>query len=294
MGWIVFSILAALAWAIANIIDKFVLTNWVNKPAVPLQIFGVVGLMSSLIVYFLRGFSDLSISNILLALFAGLLYALMSYFYYFAVKLGDISRVIPLFYLAPLFILLLASVFIGEQFTAIKYAGIFLLVFGSLLISIKDFSKITFGKASWLMILSALAMSLEQIITKYLLSFTDFWTIFSWIRIGSFLALIPVYILNYSDLISAINKNGKKVLLVISMNEAINIAGVIFITIAASIGYITLVNSIASIQPLFVLALVLFMGVFFPKFLNEKNEKSTILVKLAAILTMLAGAIMVA
>ncbi|MDP3014846.1 MAG: DMT family transporter [bacterium] len=293
MEWILFSILAALTWAIVNTVDKYVLTKWVRKPIVPVMILGVIGLIASIFVYFIYGFSELSYVNILLAFISGIFYILMSLFYFKAVKIEEISRVIPLFYLAPLFILILASIFLGEVFPPIKYLGIFLLVVGAILISTQKLTKISFGKAFWLMILSSLSLAINQVITKYLLDFADFWTIFSWTRIGTIVALIPVYFIYFPDILSTVKEHGKKVIGVISLNESLNVVGVIFITIAASVGYITLVNSLSAIQPLFVLIIAVFLSIFYPRILKEEIGKSTVLLKLIAIILMFAGAVLV-
>jgi len=293
MEWILFSILAALTWSIVNTVDKYVLTKWVRKPIVPVMILGVIGLIASIFVYFIYGFSELSYINILLALISGFFYILMSLFYFKAVKTEEISRVIPLFYLTPLFILIFASIFLREFFAPIKYLGIFLLVMGAFVISSKKITKISFGKAFWLMILSSLSLAINQVITKYLLGFADFWTIFSWTRIGTIVVLIPVYLIYFPDILSTVKEHGKKVIGVISLNESLNVVGVIFITIATSVGYITLVNSLSAIQPLFVLIIAVFLSIFHPRILKEEISKSTVLLKLVAIILMFAGAVLV-
>lgn len=93
--WAIFSILAAICWAIVNIVDKYILTKWVRRPIIPVIILGVVGLIASVIVYFIYGFSYLSYFNILLALVAGIFYILMSIFYLKAVKVDDIICIYP-------------------------------------------------------------------------------------------------------------------------------------------------------------------------------------------------------
>jgi len=57
MLWILFSILAALVWAIVSIVDKYIFTKWIRKPVIPLMILGVIGLVASFFVYLFHGFS---------------------------------------------------------------------------------------------------------------------------------------------------------------------------------------------------------------------------------------------
>ncbi|PIU98266.1 hypothetical protein COS61_02345, partial [Candidatus Wolfebacteria bacterium CG03_land_8_20_14_0_80_40_12] len=183
--WVIFSILAALCWAIVSIVDKYVLTKWVRKPIVPVMILGIIGLLASLFIYLFHGFSPLSYLNIIWAFVAGVLYILSMLFYFKAAKIEEISRIAPLWYLTPVFVLILAAIFLGEVFPLIKYLGIFLLVTGAIIISLKNLEKISIGRAFWFMILASLVLSGEAVITKHLLNFTDFWTVFAYIKIGT-------------------------------------------------------------------------------------------------------------
>ena len=293
MEWVLFSVLSAFAYAIVNLVDKYVLTNWIKNPIIPILIQGVVGLIAGIVIYFIFGFSDLSYINIFLAFMSGIFYILSAWFYFKAVKIEEISRIIPILYLAPLFILILASIFLGEFFAPIKYLGIIFLIIGAILISAKKITNISFNKSFWLMILAAFLLSLNQIVTKYLLAFADYWTIFSWTRIGIIIALIPAFFFCYKDLLLTVKEHGKKVIAVVSLNESLAIVGVILITIASSIGYITLVNAMSSFQPLFVLIFAVFLSIFYPKIIKEEIGKSTIMLKFTAIVLMIAGAVLV-
>lgn len=293
MSWILFSILAATVWAIVNTVDKYVFTKWIRKPVIPLMILGLIGLVASFFVYLFHGFSYLSYFNIVLAFVTGILYVLSMLFYFKAVKIEEISRVVPLFYLTSLFVSILAAVFLGEIFTPVKYLGIFLLVIGAVSISSKNFIKFGFGKAFWLMIAASLVLSVNVIITKYLLDFADFWTIFSYVRIGAFFALIPIFCFSFKDLISTVREHGKKVIVVISLNEILNLVGVLLITIATAIGYVTLVNALSSVQPFFVLLFAVILSIFYPKILKEEIDKKTVLIKLIAITLMFVGVILI-
>lgn len=293
MLWVILSILAALIWAVVSTIDKYVLTKWIRNPIVPVMVLGVVGLIAGLIVYLFHGFSELSYFNIFLAFISGVLYILMSMFYFKAAKIEEISRVVPLFYLTPLFVLIFATLFLGEIFTPIKYVGIFLLVIGAILISSKKFIKIGLGKASWFMILSVISLSIYEILLKYLLNFADFWTIFSYTRIGTIFALIPIFYFSFSDLRKTVKDHGKKVVGAISFNESLNLIGVLLITIATAIGYISLVSSLSSVEPFFVLLFAVILSIFYPKILKEEITRHTLEVKLIAIVVMFIGAVLI-
>lgn len=293
-SWILFSVLAALIWAIVNTIDKYVLTKWIKKPIVPVMILGIVGLIASFIVYLVKGYSELSTNLIIINLIGGSFYVLGSLFYFQAAKLSEITRVVPLLHLIPLFVLVFAAGFLGEIFAPVKYIGVFLLVIGAVIISKKGPFKFHIGKAFWFMMLAVLAYSSYLIVTKYLLGFTDFWTVFSYGKIGGLLVLIPVFCFNYHKLKDVVKEKGVKVIWVVSLNESMNATGVLFLTIAASTGFITLVEGLASLQSLFLLIIATCLSIFYPKILKEEIRKSTVLLKLIAIILMIIGAYLVA
>jgi transporter family protein len=217
----------------------------------------------------------------------------MSVFYFRALKLEEVSRVTPLFYLSPLFILFFATIFLGEIFTPFKYLGIFLLVVGAILISLKNLSKISFSKAFRWMMLSVIAISINQLLTKHLLNFADYWTIFAYIRIGGIIGIIPIAYIYFPELIKTVRKHGKRVVAVISINEVLNLLAVLFITIAVSTSYVTLANALSSVQPFFVLLFTVILSLFFPSILKEKISKSIIFLKLLAIILMFVGVILI-
>ena len=219
MLWIVFSLLAAVLFAIVNTTDKFALGKWIKNPMILLMAFGVTGLAMAGGVWFLIGVSQLSDSLVLVSFLAGLFFILSSFFYLQSLKREEVSRVIPLISLNPLFVLILASFLLGEFFDPAKYLGVFLLVSGALMISAKGL-KLGLSKGAILMILSALAFGAGNTLTKYLLNFADYWTVFSYIRIGSFIAIIPVLHFGFRDL-KAVARSSRKVAGVVFFNSVL-------------------------------------------------------------------------
>jgi drug/metabolite transporter (DMT)-like permease len=293
MSWILFSILAALVWAAVNLVDKYILTKWIKKPIVPVMVLGVIGLTASFAVYLIKGFAALSHFNLFLALIAGIFYIFVILFYFKAVKIEEISRIVPLFYLSPVFVLILAMIFLKEFFDPVKYLGILMLIIGAILISSRNLFKISFGRAFWLMMLASFSLAVNSVIIKYLLNFADYWTIFAYVRIGTFIALIPIFYLNFKDIKEAVKEHGKRVIGVISINEIINLVGVLFITMALAAGYATLVSALSSVQPFFVLFFALVLSIFYPKILKEEIGKSVVFWKLIAIIIMFIGAVLI-
>jgi len=298
MLWVVYSFLAALFWATASTLDKYILSKWVKNPIVSTMIFGIIGLIASILIYFVKGYSEISSMNLFLAFVGGLTYVIATILYFEAVKIEEISRISALAYFSQLFVTIFAAVFLREVFTSTIYAGILLILAGAILISSKDIAKITKirpSKAFWLMMLSSAMIAVVAILTKYLLEYADFWTVFSYTRgIGTFIALIPVFYFKYPELKALAKEHGKKAVGAISISGIFTMLGSLVITIAASTGPVTLVNAISMTRPFFVLLFATVLSIFYPKILREELGKSAIILKVAAIILMFIGAILVA
>lgn len=295
MLWVFYAFLSALFWATSSLLDKYILSKWVKNPLVTTMIFGIIGLLAGILIYFAKGYSEMSQANIFLSVVSGLAYVLATIFYFDAVKIEEISRISALAYFSQLFITIFAAMFLGEIFSSEIYAGILLILLGAIFISSKDITKIRPGKAFWLMVLSSALLAIVAIITKYLLSYADFWTVFSYTRgIGMFIALIPVFYFKYPELAALIKEHGSKAVSVISLSGILTMTGAFVITIAASTGPVTLVNAISMTRPFFVLFFATLISIFYPQILREELGKSAILLKVAATILMFMGAILVA
>lgn len=294
MSWVSLSIIAALLWALVNVVDKFVLSKWSVHPIVPTFFACLVGFVGSVFIFVFLGFERLTPLQTVLALGGGGLYVALILLYLYAVRLSEVSRVAPLFYLSPVFIAVLAAFFLGEVFAPVKYLGVLLLVGGAILISLRDISSFHSDRAFYFMCVSAFLLAVSEVLVKYLLNFTDFWHVFAYLRLGAFIAIIPVSLIYLSDIRALwMSEKATKKTSVIAVTEVISMFGVLLLTLAASTGYITLVNALAAVQPFFLLLFTVLLSLFVPHILEEVVNRNTVLLKLIAIICMFAGALLV-
>jgi drug/metabolite transporter (DMT)-like permease len=291
MSWIIYSLLAQFVWAIGNVTDKFVFSKYIKQPIIALLGFGFVGALGAALVYFTKGFVPISIAGLLIALVTGLVYTVANLFYYKAVQAEEISRVIALIYLDPLFTAILSAIFLGEIFSLPKYLGIALLVIGAILISYKKSKGLKLSKGALFCILAVFFYAVFNLLLKYLVDRIDFWTVFAYIRLGSFIALLPLYFFYAKPLIELTKQS--KGLLTVTASNVLALVGIIFFTIASSLGYITLVSSLTAIQPFSVLLITLGMSLFYPHILKEEHSKAIFMQKFSAIALIIIGVILI-
>jgi drug/metabolite transporter (DMT)-like permease len=291
MTWFTLSLLAAFISAIKVAIDKLVLVRWQVTPVLMTFITAIIELIAAGGVWQAMGLSEMSSSGIVLALCAGVLKALLVLFFFLALAREEASRIATLFSLTPLFILLAASYVLHESLQPQEYLGVILLVSGAVLITCKDKPFPRLNLAFSFALLGVLCLTVNQIIIKYLMETTDYWTVFSYVRMGVFLAVVPLLPRVVSNLQAFHSERKSLVLTIIAVNSAISVSGVFVFTAAVSLGSVTLVNALGSVFALFLLLIVVLVGTVNPNILREELGKSVLMLKLIAILLMIFGTI---
>jgi len=293
MTWITLSICAALIWAISNLIDKFLLTTWSIRPILPVLAIGIVDLIVSTGIFVFYPVPLLPVPLLLLAFLAGACYFFNMYLYFYAVKGEDISTVVPLLYLSPLWVALIAHFFLGESLSTQQYFSMCLLIAGAILISVNSIKIPRFNKALFAIVLACFCFAINQTITKYLLEHTDTLSVFAYIRASAFLAMLPLFFINFKLFSECNRQNGAVPLQIMLGNAGLNLLGLFVFVTAANIGYITLVNALVAVQPFFVLSFVLLFHYAYPSLLKGSFEKASLLKKVLAILLMFAGVLLI-
>lgn len=292
-SWIVLSLLSGLLMAVVNLIDKYVLTRLVKQVMVPLFILGLIGLGPGLLILLVKGGLWLAWPHLLMGVGAGFAFLAMSYFYFRAAQVEEISRVVPLFYLAPIFVTAAAVFLLGEMLSIRAGFGIATLIGGAALISWRWPLRLRPSRAFRLMVLAAAAMAAYTVAAKYLLGFTDYWSVLAISRIGMAVGLVPFFFGYRSELKTTLSgRHGLKVAGLMAGNEVIALAGSFFFIMAAARGPIAVVNAVASTQPFFVFALSLVVTMVRPRLLGEDLGWGNLTFKFAAILIMFAGLVL--
>lgn len=290
MTWAIFAILAAVTWAVNNIFDKFILTKWVKNTSIVAFALGINGLLTGIIVYILHGLIPMPVWAVWLSLLGGALYLFANWIYFQAAQKEEISKVIPLVYLDPLFTALLAIIFLQEVLNPIKYLGIFVLVAGAVLIS-TDKLKISKSYGVMLAIISSVLYSVCNILNKVSYNSSDFWTAFAYIRIGGFFGSLFFAGLYFKELKNEFKSIGPKSAFIF-LNEFLVLVGATFFALAISKGPVSQTNALTAVQPFFVFIFATLVTWLFPKIIKERISRMSLVTKLSAITLIFAGTVL--
>lgn len=132
--WFVFAILSAVFAALTSIFAKIGIENVGSNLATAIRTMVVVGL--AWVMVFITGeqggISEISKKSWIFLIISGLATGLSWLCYYKAIQIGDVSKVVPIDKLSVVFTVILACVFLHEEFTVKSFIGIVLIAAGTL------------------------------------------------------------------------------------------------------------------------------------------------------------------
>lgn len=289
-AWVIYSLLASVSIAVVSVIDKSVLSNWMADARGSFFAFTLIEMLSGVIALLLLGLPVLPLGATVMALGTGAAFSLSTLFYFRAIQSEDVTRVVPLYNLAPIVVAVLAGAFLGEVFAPVKYLGILLIVAGAVLLTLKRVRGFRFGKGVAWMLLAIAAVATAAVVSKYMLATVDPWTLFAYGKLGTFFAGLPFFVPGGRAFAAAFRRHGMRVVIFTGLSEGITSMTTIFFLYAGSTGYVTLVNALISTQPFFLLLFTVILSRYWPQVIKEDIEGRLLARKALAIAMMLAGA----
>ena len=294
MMWLYLAILSTALFSVTNIMDKYVLTEFIRRPMFNTAVSGLVTFLGALLIPVFAAVSLPDMGLLAVCLAAGALFMAANYFFFRGVLSEEISRAMPVVLAAaPVFVLFIAALFLGEVLLPGQYAGIAVLLFSSILISAERTTKIRMNACFWLMLVSALLYATERVMMKHLLGFMDFWNVFFWVGAGAMLTVSGILVFYHGTFLRTLVEL-RRPSIYASMSEAISTAATFIFTVAMSFGMVSLVQSVEYTQPAIVLALATLLSIYRPRIIREELKSSVLAVKLAAIGIMVVGMFLIA
>ena len=147
-----------------------------------------------------------------------------------------------------------------------------------------------------LMLPFAVIIAVFTVLTKYLLGYLDFWSLFFWMMIGSWIGVMVMLAFSKprKEFFETVPPLGKRTFVAVFAGEGSYILGTIFSLIATSEGYVSLVSALAGLQQVFVFIYMLLLSLFVPKILKEETTRSVLTLKTFAIVLMFVGTWLIA
>jgi len=290
--------------AVANVLDKFLLgSKRISSAPVYAFYVGLFGLGAFLLAPF-----GLTIPNnniIILCLIGGALFFAAILLLYFAFEIAEASRVAPVFGAVIPIVTLVLSITLGlEKFSTWQIWGVISLIFGGLLISFDlplRLGKKKFFSGFYYALAAGFVMAIAYLMFKNISNHEGFITWYIWTRVGSFLGalglfLIPMWRKNILRSFHFVKKDRKQAITtsgIFLSNKIVGGASTLMLNYAIGLGSVTLLNSLVSIQYVFVLVIVAILSKTKAHIFQEKLLFWDWAQKIAAIAIIAVGMILI-
>jgi len=290
-SWIVFALIYPALFALINIVDKFLLEKRIRDYRCICLVVGFVALPAMIALLLLASWDTVTPARIGLGLFSGLLIAISYPIYFRMLSTEEVSRVISIYYAAPVLVTFFAAVILRETLLWWKYVAIIAAAAGAVLIGIERFERIpVMRKGFWVMMLMCVFIGIVNVIGKYLLESMSIWNVIGLELVG--VSSLTLYI--FSPHARKHVRIALKSLHLIMFSEYTTYAAWLLWAAATAQASVALVSAMGSLQPLYVLLLMLALSAFMPHILKEVFTKKTLAIKAVAVLMIVIGTFFVA
>lgn len=293
MTWFFVALIGPFLYALTNHIDKILLEKYFKQGGVgTLLLFSsLLSVMALPVLYSIEpNILDVSFLNAFFLVIIGVLDLLVLFCYFMALKDDEASIVIVFYQLVPIFGLLLGYLILDEVLTQLQLIAMAIIILGTTIISFEIDQENNFklrGATVGYMLAACFFWALEATMFKMValeenLVQSLFWNSAVLVVLGVILlTCVKTYRLHF---IEALRKNSVAIINVNVTNEVLYTLGNVALAFAALLAPIALILLMESFQAFFVLAIGVFLTIFFPKISAEDIRLKNIIQKLIAII----------
>lgn len=299
MNWVFLALGSALAFAVVSALDKILIQRFVTNPRAFIVLVGLIQFGLAAIVLPFAKFSGYGLDTALISCLSGFLAGIYLVLMFWVMRMQDVSRVVPITSTHPIFVAILAQVFLGEVISVLAWAGIVVTVGGAALMSFGPTTRRSErGQSQWvpfaLLMVSSLAFGLSQYLTKVVADDIDVWSMFVWRGIGLGTACVGIMVRRsmFPDLVRAI-RDPAAISLAVFTEGLLVLVAVILQLLAIYSGPVSLAVTVMAIRPLFVFILGILLSLGVSRVLDEPLEGRILATKMAAIAMTVGGIIAV-
>lgn len=276
IGYII-AISSYFLMAIANVIDKLLISDKVFKPKRYVFFMGILSSLFLLLIP-LGLFKEITLNGFLWGFSAGVIRMFALWIFFTLLQKGDISKVFTTIGgMIPLFTLLLTFFFFGLNLTPIFFLAFFFLVLGSLVASFNKGGKISM-KQILMSSLSAFLFSSYFIFIKNSFLQADFWSSIIALTFGTVFFSLCLFLFDKKLRKSIFKKDSfkenKKIGLLFLFGQFLGAsAGTLqnFSINIVSSKNISLINALEGSKFAFIFIMAFFLSSKFPKIFKKEN-----------------------
>lgn len=287
--YLFFAILANLLNSIALTVDKFLITKVIPDPLVYVFYFSLISFVALLGIPFTQFPSS---QVFILASTSTLSWTLGAYLMFWALKTGQVQRVVPVIgTIIPLILLAISSITGG--ISPNQTVAVLILVLGLVFLTFQDLRGRLLLKELFLEVLSAIFFALAYLMLREAFLKQDFLTVLIWSRpvllpLGVVIILIP----KGREIVLSVTKQGsnlKKAGLLFVGGQISAGVSELLLLFAISLANPTLVNSLQGTKYVFLLIFAFILGKKYPDIFKRQRGGWQLLTTILGIILIGAG-----
>ena len=293
MGWVLASLVSAAVFAVVSVLDKRILAVHVGGISGFYFMVGLLQFVMAVVAVLVEPWQGAPANSISMAALSGGLSGISLLFLFYGIRTLDVSRVIPIYHTFPVFVTLLAVLFLDESVRPVQGFAILLVIAGAGLLALGQEQSETSGSRRlgiMATVLASVAMAGGLVTSKVALDDMSLWNAF---------ALRSVF-LGVVMLLPALNPRGvREVAIVFSNSRALSLivltegllAGIAVYTmlVALDLGPASIASTLMSTRPVFVLVISALLSTRLWKLLDEPLTRDTWALKSGSTAIVVAG-----
>ena len=293
MNWTNTAILSAAIFGAVHIIDSHLLSKRMPSLRAFLLPLGIIYLRYSLVLSYLFPLPEgTDVGTLLVAIASGIFRVAGALIMLYILKREEVSRVVPVVYTYPIFVTIMAVPLLGERLHYLQWLAIIIVVAGAVIISFRQGpsgSTTWPGKTFFLLLGSSLLLAMADIASKYALASISFWNLF-WLSSACMSGIFLLTSMRPHILKQLVNmKQRNSALALLAFNELLAPVAIILALWAIERGPVSLVSTIISSRPVFVLIYTIILARVLPEFLEWQPGRRMLALRLIATAMVIGG-----
>ncbi len=287
--WLFLALLYPLCYGTVNVIEKFLLEKRIRNFYSYGVLIGVIYLIEVAVIGSAVGFPGMSLPMLALAIVAGVCSACSHFFYFYTMKFHEVSRIIGVIYLYPVFVAVLSFFLLGERLSLMKYAAIVVAILGVTALGMERHRGRWKMKSVVLFLIAiALFISIIDMVDKYLLGHFSFWQVY--IAVTLPVGIILLFPALHKD-VRRDMPQAMKSILPLAVITLVGLAASVMFLNAANVAPVSIVSALGTLQPAYVFLITLLLSLFMPHIIKEALAPGIIIYKIVGILCIVAAAV---
>ena len=295
MDWIFLSIASAAIFAVVSVLDKLILTRHAPSATTFIVLLGLLQLPAAAIMVLVSPPELPATGAWAVAYASGLLWGVSLVLMFQVMSRHEVSRVLPVIATSPVYVAIMATVFLDEALTVVHWFAISVTVAGAFLVStrpVRGAVIIVLGWSLGVLFVASIIVAAAQFLGKVALNELTLTGMFPFRSMGLATACValsfrPSTVAETRAMFSRFASGGLMV-----MTEAVVAPFAALITVwAIMLGPVSLVVTLMSVRPLFVFVLSAMLSTRLLPLLGEPLDRATLTVKAISIAMIVAGVV---